>query len=327
MASNKTEKREGDVMETIVNQLKGRDFLTLADFTSEEITQLIENAIELKKLQKQGIPHHYLKGKTLGMIFEKSSTRTRVSFEVGMNQLGGHALFLSSNDIQLGRGETIPDTAKVLSRYVDGIMIRSYEHAGVEELAAHSDVPVINALTNDFHPCQALTDLMTLFEVKGELKGKKLAYIGDGNNMAHSLMIACAKLGVDCSIASPNGYEPKQDIIDLTLKIANETGSSILITNDPKEAVQDVDAVYTDVWTSMGWEEEEAVRLETFQPYQVNSQLMAYADKEAIFLHCLPAKRGQEVTAEVIDGPQSFVFDEAENRLHAQKALMVALMG
>lgn len=314
-------------MENTVNSLKGRDFLTLADFSPAEITQLIENAIELKKLQKEGIPHHYLKGKTLGMIFEKSSTRTRVSFEVGMNQLGGHALFLSSNDIQLGRGETIPDTAKVLSRYVDGIMIRSYEHAGVEELAAHSDVPVINALTDDFHPCQALADLMTLYEVKGELKGQKLTYIGDGNNMAHSLMIACAKLGVDCSIASPKGYEPKQEIIDLTANINKETGASLLVTNDPREAVQHADAVYTDVWTSMGWEEEEAVRLKTFQSYQVNSELMTYADKAAIFLHCLPAKRGQEVTAEVIDGPQSFVFDEAENRLHAQKALMVALMG
>ncbi|WP_396426730.1 ornithine carbamoyltransferase [Lederbergia sp. NSJ-179] len=315
------------MMETIANPLKGRHFLTLADFSSEEIVQLIENAIDLKKMQKQGIAHPYLKGKTLGMIFEKSSTRTRVSFEVGMNQLGGHALFLSRNDIQLGRGETIPDTAKVLSRYVDGIMIRSHEHAGVEELAAHSAVPVINALTDDFHPCQALADLMTLYEVKGDLKGRKLAYIGDGNNMAHSLMIACAKLGVDCAIASPQGYEPKQEIINVATNIAQDTGAVLIITNDPKTAVEKADAVYTDVWTSMGWEEEEEVRLKTFQPYQVNTELMGYADKEAIFLHCLPAKRGQEVTAEVIDGPQSFVFDEVENRLHAQKALMVALMG
>ncbi|MBW8349013.1 ornithine carbamoyltransferase [Bacillus sp. IITD106] len=312
---------------TTANSLKGKHLLTLSDLSTDEITQLIDVAIGLKKMQKQGEPHQYLKGKTLAMIFEKSSTRTRVSFEVGMNQLGGHALFLSRSDIQLGRGETVQDTAKTLSRYVDGIMIRAYEHKAVEELAANSNVPVINALTDDFHPCQALADLMTLYEVKGTYVGQKLAYVGDGNNVAHSLMIACAKLGVDCSIASPEGYEPKKEITKRAQDIAKETGAAIEVLNDPQAAVSGADAVYTDVWTSMGWEDETEVRLQAFQPYQVNSQLMSFAKNDAIFLHCLPAKRGEEVTAEVIDGPQSYVFDEAENRLHVQKALMVALMG
>lgn len=314
-------------MEYIKSNLKGKHLLTLADLSSDEILQLIEDAVQLKKMQKEGKPHLYLSGKTLAMIFEKSSTRTRVSFEVGMNQLGGHALFLSRTDIQLGRGETVPDTAKVLSRYVDGIMIRAHEHSGVEELAANSTVPVINALTDDFHPCQVLADLLTLYEVKGELKGNKLAYVGDGNNMAHSLLIGCAKTGVHCSIASPKGYEPNPSIVELALEIAQETGAKIVVTNQPEEAVANADAVYTDVWASMGWEDEQEVRLQAFQGYQVNQELMSYAKEDAIFLHCLPAKRGQEVSAEVIDGPQSLVFEEAENRLHAQKALMVALMG
>ncbi|MBS4199100.1 ornithine carbamoyltransferase [Bacillus sp. FJAT-49732] len=312
---------------TTANSLKGKHLLSLLELSTDEITQLIDVAIGLKKMQKQGEPHHYLKGKTMAMIFEKSSTRTRVSFEVGMNQLGGHALFLSRDDIQLGRGETVPDTAKVLSRYVDGIMIRAYEHTAVEELAANSSVPVINALTDDHHPCQALADLMTLYEVKGTFAGRKLAYVGDGNNVAHSLMIACAKLGVDCSVASPEGYEPKKEITELAMDIAKETGAVIEVLHDPHAAVSGADAVYTDVWTSMGWEEEQEIRLQAFQPYQVNSELMSSAKSDAIFLHCLPAKRGEEVTAEVIDGPQSYVFDEAENRLHVQKALMVALMG
>ncbi|MCR2822878.1 ornithine carbamoyltransferase [Lederbergia panacisoli] len=312
---------------TTANSLKGKHLLSLSELSTEEITQLIDVAIGLKKMQKQGELHPYLKGKTLAMIFEKSSTRTRVSFEVGMNQLGGHALFLSRNDIQLGRGETVPDTAKTLSRYVDGIMIRAYEHKAVEELAANSSVPVINALTDDFHPCQALADLMTLYEVKGTLVGQKLAYVGDGNNVAHSLMIACAKLGVHCSIASPEGYEPKKEITELALKIAKETGAHVEVLNDPLAAVSGADAVYTDVWTSMGWEDEKEVRLQAFKAFQVNSKLMSLAKNDAIFLHCLPAKRGEEVTTDVIDGPQSYVFDEAENRLHVQKALMVALMG
>ena len=313
-------------MATEVTSLKGKHLLTLSELTTKDIMNIIDDAIKLKEMQKNGVEHHYLKGKTLAMIFEKSSTRTRVSFEVGMHQLGGHALFLSREDIQLGRGETVPDTAKALSRYVDGIMIRAYEHDAVQELADNSDVPVINALTDDHHPCQALADLMTLYEVKGSLEGKKLAYVGDGNNVVHSLVLACAKTGVDCSIAVPEGYEPKKEIIELAKEYAKSTGAHIEVTHDPQAAVAGADAVYTDVWTSMGWEDEQEVRLKDFAPYQVNSDLMSHADEEAIFLHCLPAKRGEEVTGEVIDGPQSFVFQEAENRLHVQKAVMVALM-
>jgi ornithine carbamoyltransferase len=313
-------------MATEVTSLKGKHLLTLSELTTKDIMNIIDDAIKLKEMQKNGVEHHYLKGKTLALIFEKSSTRTRVSFEVGMHQLGGHALFLSREDIQLGRGETVPDTAKALSRYVDGIMIRAYEHDAVQELADNSDVPVINALTDDHHPCQALADLMTLYEVKGSLEGKKLAYVGDGNNVVHSLVLACAKTGVDCSIAVPEGYEPKKEIIELAKEYAKSTGAHIEVTHDPQAAVAGADAVYTDVWTSKGWEDEQEVRLKDFAPYQVNSDLMSHADEEAIFLHCLPAKRGEEVTGEVIDGPQSFVFQEAENRLHVQKAVMVALM-
>lgn len=313
-------------METLIASLKGKHLLTLADFSTEEIMNILEYAKLLKDKQKQGETHHILKGKTLAMIFEKSSTRTRVSFEVGMHQLGGHALFLSRDDIQIGRGETVEDTAKVLSRYVDGIMIRAYSHESVEELAANSSVPVINGLTDDYHPCQALADLMTLYEAKGTLDGKKLAYVGDGNNVAHSLLIGCAKTGVDCSVAVPEGYEPNPEVVEKAKEIAKQTGAAIVITHDPQEAVAGADAVYTDVWTSMGWEDETAVRLKAFQPYQVNSELMSHADEDAIFLHCLPAKRGEEVTSEVIDGPQSLVFEEAENRLHVQKALMAAFM-
>lgn len=313
-------------MTTATFSMKGKHLLTLADYTKEEIMQIILSAIKLKEMQKNGEPHHYLKGKTLAMIFEKLSTRTRVSFEAGMFQLGGHALFLGKDDLQMGRGETVEDTAKVLSRFVDGIMIRAYSHDSVVQLAESSSVPVINGLTDDYHPCQVLADLMTLYEKKGSLEGKKLAYVGDGNNMTHSLMIGCAKLGVNCSIASPKGYEPKQSIVEKAKKFAKETGAKIEITNDPKEAVIGADAVYTDVWTSMGWEDEQQERLNAFAGFQVNAELMSKAEHDAVFLHCLPAHRGEEVSAEVIDGPQSVVFDEAENRLHVQKALMVALM-
>lgn len=306
--------------------LQLKHFLTMAELDKEEIMKLIQDAVKLKTLQQEGIPHPFLKGKTLAMIFEKSSTRTRVSFEVGIYQLGGHALFLSKDDIQMGRGETISDTAKVLSRIVDGIMIRTFEHSIVEELAENSTVPVINGLSDDHHPCQALADLMTIYEKKRELQGKKLTYIGDGNNMAHSLMIASAKVGMIFSLACPIGYEPKEEIIQFAKHIAKETGSIIELTNSPEEAIADADVVYTDVWASMGWEEEAETRLQVFQPFQVNHELMQLAKNDAIFLHCLPAKRGQEVTSEVIDGPQSVVFDQAENRLHAQKALMVSLM-
>ncbi|KZE70255.1 ornithine carbamoyltransferase [Paenibacillus polymyxa] len=307
--------------------LKGRDFLELDDYSSEEIQYLIELAIEIKRKHKNGEVYQPLKGKTLGLIFEKSSTRTRVSFEVGMYQLGGHALFLSKNDIQLGRGEPISDMAQVMSRYLDGIMIRTFGHDNVVELARYASVPVINGLSDLAHPCQVLADYQTLYEQKGKLKGLKLAYIGDGNNMAHSLLIGGAKLGVHVSIASPAGYEPDPSVVAASREIAKQTGSEIVITQSPQEAVKDADAIYTDVWASMGFEEEQKERELAFADFQVNEELVKLAKPDYLFLHCLPAHRGEEVSAGVIDGPHSVIFDEAENRLHAQKALLVALMG
>ncbi|WP_058305815.1 ornithine carbamoyltransferase [Gracilibacillus massiliensis] len=306
-------------------QLKGRDLLTLADYSKAEIAYLLELATKIKNKRKNGEVYQPLKGKTLGMIFEKSSTRTRVSFEAGIYQLGGTGLFLSSNDIQIGRGEPISDTAKVLSGYLDGIMIRTFSQKDVEDLAENASIPVINGLTDDYHPCQVLADLQTIKEKKGELAGLKLAYIGDGNNMAHSLMIGCAKMGIDVAIAAPNGYQPKAEITEHAKSFAD--GSEVLITDDPIEAVKDADVIYSDVWASMGQEQEQKLREKAFATYQVNTELFSHAHDEAIFMHCLPAHRGEEVTTEIIDGPQSVVFEEAENRLHAQKALMVALMG
>ncbi|WP_373889901.1 ornithine carbamoyltransferase [Neobacillus cucumis] len=307
--------------------LKGMNFLQLADYSTDQILYLLNEAVELKKLQKQGKPHPFLSGKVLGMIFEKSSTRTRVSFEVGMLQLGGHAIFLSSKDIQLGRGESISDTAKVLSRYIDGIMIRTFSHESVEELASHATVPVINGLTDLQHPTQVLADLLTILEHKGKLAGLKLCYIGDGNNnMAHSLMEGAVKVGMNISIASPEGYMPNEEITEKAVQAGTETGSTVTITNNPIEAIKDADVVVTDVWTSMGQEEETAIRLKAFQAFQVNEELCSHANKDYIFLHCLPAHRGEEVTSEIIDGPHSVVFDEAENRLHAQKAILKLLL-
>lgn len=304
--------------------LKGKDLLTLADFSTAEITYLLELADQIKEKRKNKEVYEPLKGKTLGMIFEKSSTRTRVSFEAGMYQLGGTALFLSSNDLQLGRGEPISDTAKILSGYLDGIMIRTFSQQDVVELAENATIPVINGLTDDFHPCQVLADLQTIKEVKGELAGLKLAYIGDGNNMANSLMIGCAKMGLDVAIGAPSGYQPNKEMIELATSFAN--GTEVLVTDDPVQAIKDADVIYTDVWASMGQEQEQKEREQAFIPYQVNKELVAHAKKDAIFMHCLPAHRGEEVTAEIIDGPNSVVFQEAENRLHAQKALMVAFM-
>ncbi|MCK6256727.1 ornithine carbamoyltransferase [Fictibacillus sp. KIGAM418] len=303
--------------------LTGKDLLTLADWKADEIKQILHYAIQLKK-EKQ--PKQLLAGKTLGMIFEKSSTRTRVSFEVGMLQLGGHALHLSSRDIQMGRGESIADTAKVLSRYLDAIMIRTFDHEIVEELALHADIPVINGLTDDYHPCQVLADLMTILEYKSSFAGKKLTYIGDGNNMAHSLMIGSAKVGLDCTIVAPKNYKPKAEIVSKAQEIAKESGAKILVTNDLKEGIQHADIVYTDVWASMGWEDETNERLEAFKDYQVNIESLAGANPDYIFMHCLPAHRGEEVTGEIIDGPHSVVFEEAENRLHVQKALLASVM-
>ncbi|MBR0324998.1 MAG: ornithine carbamoyltransferase [Selenomonadales bacterium] len=305
---------------------KGRDFLSLHDFTTEEIYQILDLAAELKEKQKNGVEHHILKGKTLGMIFEKSSTRTRVSFEVGMYQLGGSALFLSNRDLQIGRGEPIRDTARVLSRYLDGIMIRTFEGAKVEELADFASIPVINALTDEEHPCQVLADLQTIREHKGELKGLKMVYIGDGNNMVNSLMHGCAKVGMDISVATPAGYEPMESMVAEAMEDAKAFGSKVEIMQDILAAAKDADVVYTDVWASMGQEGEAEKRQKAFKDYQVNAAVMAVAKPDAIVLHCLPAHRGEEITDEVIESKQSVVFDEAENRLHAQKAVMALVM-
>ncbi|RXZ83505.1 ornithine carbamoyltransferase [Paenibacillaceae bacterium] len=314
------------VHEELAAALKGRDFLSLVDYTPQELRYLIDLAIDIKKKQKAGEVYQPLKGKTLGMIFEKASTRTRVSFEVGMYQLGGHALFLSGNDLQIGRGETISDTAQVMSRYLDAIMIRTFAHRIVVELARGATIPVINGLTDMSHPCQAMADYQTVLEHKGRLEGLKIAYIGDGNNMVHSLLMGAAKLGLNMSVATPEGYEPDEDVIRLTKESAAETGSQIHVCHDPKEAIADADVVYTDVWASMGFEEEQKVREQAFANYQVNDSLVKYAKKDFLFLHCLPAHRGEEVSESVIDGNNSIIFDQAENRLHAQKAIMAAII-
>lgn len=312
--------------EAIKANLKGRHFLKLADFTKAELQYFIDFALQLKQEQKAGKTHHLLAGKTLAMIFEKASTRTRVSFETGMYQLGGHALFLSKDELQMGRGETIADTAKVLSRYVDGMMIRTFGHHIVEELAEHSSVPIINGLTDDFHPCQVLADLMTIYEKKGSFAGIKLAYVGDGNNMAHSLLIGCAIMGIDCYVATPKNYEVNQSIFALAKDKAKAENVKIEQTHDPIEAVKEADIIYTDVWTSMGFENETSERLQAFKDFQVNEKLAKHAKDDYLFFHCLPAHRGEEVAAEIIDGPHSVVFDEAENRLHVQKAILATLI-
>ncbi|NQX61901.1 MULTISPECIES: ornithine carbamoyltransferase [Paenibacillus] len=314
------------VKEELAAQLKGKDFLALIDYTAEELEYLIQYAIELKRKQKAGEPHAVLAGKTLGMIFEKSSTRTRVSFEVGMYQLGGQALFLSKNDLQLGRGETVWDTAQTLSRYLDGIMIRTYEHRKVIDLARGATVPVINGLTDHAHPCQVMADYQTVLEKKGRLKGIKVAYIGDGNNMVHSLMMGASKLGMDFAIASPEGYDADKEVIRQSKENAAETGGSLLVTRDPREAVENADIIYTDVWASMGQEAEQQEREIAFKNFQVNEALVKYAKQDYLFMHCLPAHRGEEVSEGVIDGGHSIIFDQAENRLHAQKAIMAATM-
>ncbi len=307
--------------------MKKKDLLTIADMTSREIENILTLSAKLKKKQRQGRTHHPLKGKSLGMIFEKSSTRTRVSFEVGMYQLGGQALFLSANDLQIGRGEPVADTARTLSRYLDGIMIRTFAQATVEELARHASIPVINGLSDLHHPCQALADLFTIREKRGRLKGLKFSYVGDGNNMAHSLIEACVKTGMHVSLACPPGYEPDAGIMRNAQLAAAQTGSEVHLTNDPEKAVSGADIVYTDVWASMGQESEHAKRVNAFRGYQVDAKLMKTAGPKALVMHCLPAHRGEEIAAEVIDGPQSVVFDQAENRLHTQKAVLEILMG
>ncbi len=305
-----------------------KDFLTIHDLAPDDVEAALDLAAHLKAMQQGGVPHRYLEGRTLGMIFEKSSTRTRVSFEVGMYQLGGSALFLSSHDTQLGRGEPIRDTARVLSRYLDGIMIRTYAHETAEELAAWATIPVINALTDLLHPCQVMADLLTMREHKGkDLSALKVAFVGDGNNMANSYLYGAAKTGMTLAVATPKTHQPDKTVVKNAMKDAKETGAKLLLTNDPAEAVKGADVVVTDTWASMGQEAEHDERKKIFSPYQVNKALMKKADRRAIVMHCLPAYRGEEITDEVFEANADVIFDEAENRLHAQKAIMTLLMG
>ena len=300
-----------------------KHLLKLLDLSKDEIFEILELADELKKKQKAGVEHHYLKGKSLGMIFQKSSTRTRVSFEVGMYQLGGQALFLSKNDLQIGRGEPVQDTARTLSRFLDGIMIRTYGQDEVENLAKYGSIPIINGLTDFAHPCQVLADLQTIREHKGGFDGRKLTFIGDGaNNMANSLIVGCLKAGMDVAIATPDAYQPDKSVLDF----AKSYGNKLLVTSDIAKAAKDADVLYTDVWASMGMEAEVEERNRAFKVFQINAEVMKYAKPDAMVQHCLPAQRGQEITDEVIEAHAGEIFDEAENRLHAQKAVMVKLM-
>ncbi|HEX8260806.1 MAG TPA: ornithine carbamoyltransferase [Rubrobacteraceae bacterium] len=314
------EQQEGP---TSPSPLAGRDCLTLAEFVPGEVRLILDEAQKLKMLRRSRIPFRPLFGKTLAMVFQKPSNRTRVSFEVGMYHLGGHALPLSPQELQIGKRETPSDTGRVLARYIDAIMVRTFDHEELEELAAAADVPVINGLSDSHHPCQALADLLTIREELGELEGVKITYVGDGNNVAHSLALGCALTGAQLIIAHPEGHGPDPRVVELATKL----GDAPTITEDPQEGVAGARVVYTDVWASMGQEAEAEERKKKFMPYQVNEELMSRAAPGAIFLHCLPAHRGEEVTAGVIDGPQSRVFDQAENRLHAQKALLYLLLG
>ena len=305
-----------------------KDFLTIHDLLPGDVEDILDLAANLKAMQESGVPHRYLEGKTLGMIFEKSSTRTRVSFEVGMYQLGGSALFLSSHDTQLGRGEPIRDTARVLSRYLDGIMIRTFAHETAVELAEWAGVPVINALTDLLHPCQVMADLLTIREYKGkDLSSLKVAFVGDGNNMANSYLYGAAKTGMTLAVATPKTHQPNKTVVKNALQDAKNTGASITLTTDPAEALKDADVVVTDTWASMGQEAEHDKRKKIFAPYQVNKALLKKADRRAIVMHCLPAYRGEEITDDVFEANAEVIFDEAENRLHAQKAIMTILMG
>jgi ornithine carbamoyltransferase len=306
--------------------MKGKSLISLYDLTKEEIEKIIETAALLKLKLLRGRRHSLLKGKTLAMIFEKPSTRTRISFDVGMWQLGGYALYLSASDLQLGRGETISDTAKVLSRYVDCIMGRFFSHQTILDLSKYSSVPVINGLSDFSHPCQGLTDLFTIYEKKGRLSGLKLAYVGDGNNVAHSLLFGSSKVGMNITLACPKGYEPDQEVVSKAKEEGKRSGSRVEVTNDLKEAVRGTDVIYTDIWASMGKEKEHKERFKIFRPFQVNDQLVREAKEDYLFMHCLPAHRGEEVTDEVADSKNSVIFDQAENRLHTQKALLSLIM-
>ena len=306
--------------------LKHKDLISIHDLEIGEVALILDVAAKLKRKQKKGEPHQYLKGKTLAMLFSKASTRTRTSFEVGFYQLGGHPIYLSDDASQIGRGEPVKDTARVLSRFVDGIMIRTFSHESVIELAKYASIPVINGLTDLLHPCQALTDLFTIQEKMKVLKGRKMVYVGDGNNMAHSLMYACAKVGMNMVCACPKGYQPDPHALAEAQEDAAHAGCTITVEEDVMKAVKGADVLYTDTWASMGQEEEHDARKKIFAPYQINAELLAAARPEAIVMHCLPAYRGEEITDDVIEGPQSVVFDQAENRLHVQKAIMALLM-
>ncbi len=299
-----------------------KDFLSIADCKREDLEDIFTLAAELKRKQKEGTPHKILEGQTLGMIFEKSSTRTRISFEVGMYQLGGHALFLHSGSTQMGRGEPIKDTARVMARYCDGIMIRTFSHQVVEEFAEHSYVPIVNGLTDLCHPCQVMADLFTVIEHKKDYTNLKYCWIGDGNNMANSWINAAAKFGFELRVATPKGYEPDADLI----AAAQASGARVILTNDPREAAAGADVLNTDVWASMGQEEEQKEREKAFKGFQINSDLLSLADPESVVMHCLPAHRDEEITDEVMEGPHSIIIDEAENRLHVQKAILATLM-
>ena len=313
-------------MIAVSDDLKGRDFTRVADWSREELLRTLDLAHELKRAHAAGEDLALLPGRTLGMIFQKPSTRTRVSFEVGMFQLGGAALYLSASDLQLGRGETIKDTAHVLSGYLDAIMIRTFAQSDVDELARNSTIPVINGLTDSSHPCQALADVMTIRERFGRLDGVRVAYFGDGNNVCASLMVAAAKLGMHFTAAVPPGYEPEAGPLDTARTAAEETGAAVRVVHDPREAAQDADVLYTDVWTSMGQEEDRARRLRDLDGYGIRDELLELADDDAIVLHCLPAHYGEEITEEIAYGPQSAIWDEAENRLHSQKALLALIV-
>jgi ornithine carbamoyltransferase len=309
-------------MIAVADSLKGRSFTRVADWSRDELLQVLDLADDLKQRQRAREEHHLLPGRTLGMIFQKPSTRTRVSFEVGIYQLGGTGLYLSAGDLQLGRGETIKDTAVVLSRYLDAVMIRTFAQTDVEELAANASIPVINGLTDSAHPCQALADVMTIRERFGRLDGLKVVYLGDGNNVCASLMVACARLGMEFVAATPPGYRPDDEVV----RIARDAGGTVELTDDPRAAVTNADVLYTDVWTSMGQEEEKQQRLEDLNGFGIGAELVRQAGKGAIVLHCLPAHYGEEITEDVLYGPQSAVWDQAENRLHAQKALMALVI-
>jgi ornithine carbamoyltransferase len=310
----------------ISTELKGRDFLRVNDWQPDELLAVLDLADRLKAELRERIAHGHLEGRALGMIFQKPSTRTRVSFEVGIAQLGGTGLHLAAGDLQLGRGETIKDTAIVLSRYLDGIMIRTFRQVDVDELAEHADVPVINGLTDEFHPCQALADAMTIRERFGSFDGVRVAYLGDGNNVCHSLMVACAKLGADFVAATPEGYEPNDGVVEWARAAASASGVSVELTHDPAVAANGADVLYTDVWTSMGQDEEREQRLQDLAAFKLDEGALALASERAVVMHCLPAHYGEEVTEDVLHGPCSAVWDQAENRLHAQKALMALVI-